>query len=133
MLIRILALFVLVPLAELALLLQVGRWIGVAGTIALVAVTGILGAVLARRQGARAWRELQEELRGGRVPGRALLDGLLILIGAITLLTPGLLTDTLGFLLLLPPTRRYFARRLRDRVERAVQRGETGISVLMIR
>lgn len=133
MFLRVLALFILLPLVELALLIQVGRWIGVLWTIAIVAGTGLLGATLARSQGARAWRAIQAELRDGRVPAAAVVDGLLILIGALVLLTPGLLTDLLGFALLAPPTRRVFRGWLSGRLERAIHRGETSFTVLMLR
>ena len=132
MLLRLLGLFVLLPLVELALLIQVGRWIGIIWTIVIVAGTGILGAALARRQGGRAWRAIQEELRQGRMPAGRVVDGLLILIGAIVLLTPGILTDLLGFALLLPPSRRVFRGWLGRRIERAIRRGETSFTVLML-
>ena len=131
MFIRLVTLFVLLPLAELALLLQVGRLIGLAWTLALVIATGFLGATLARRQGIRAWRAIQGELRAGRVPGSALVDGLLILIGGIVLLTPGILTDLVGFALLLPPTRAAVKRSLRRRFEKAIERGEASFTVIV--
>lgn len=133
MFLRLLALFILLPLVELALLIQVGRWIGVFWTIAIVAGTGLLGATLARSQGARAWRAIQAELRDGRMPAGAVVDGLLILIGALVLLTPGILTDLLGFALLAPPTRRVFRVWVRRRLERAIRQGETSFTVLMLR
>jgi UPF0716 protein FxsA len=133
MLLRVLAVFILLPLVELALLIQVGRWLGLFWTIAIVVCTGLLGAALARRQGARAWGAIQTELRQGRMPTGAVLDGLLILAGAIVLLTPGILTDLLGFALLAPPTRRVFRGWLKRRMERALRRGETSFTVLMLR
>ena len=133
MFLRLLTIFILLPLAELALLIQVGRWIGVMGTIALVAATGLLGAALARRQGTAAWRAIQAELSQGRMPGATVVDGLLILFGGIVLLTPGILTDLLGFALLAPPTRRVFRGWIARRLERAVQRGDARVSVLFLR
>ena len=133
MFLKLLSVFILLPLVELALLIQVGQWIGVAGTIAIVAGTGLLGAALARRQGARAWRTIQDDLRVGRMPGDSILDGLLVLVGGIVLLTPGILTDLMGFALLLPPTRRRVRRWLSTRVERGIRRGETGVGVFLIR
>ncbi len=133
MFIRLLALFVLLPLVELALLIQIGRWIGLAWTLALVVATGFLGATLARRHGVRAWIAISQELQAGRMPASALADGLLILIGGIVLLTPGLLTDLFGFAMLVPVTRNAFKRRLRRRFERAVQRGDANITVLLLR
>jgi len=128
---RLLALFVLLPLVELALLIQVGRALGLFWTLAIVVATGFLGASLARRQGLRAWLAIQTELREGRMPGGALVDGLLILIGGIVLLTPGILTDLLGFALLVPGTRRALKRALRGRFERAIQRGDASFTVIV--
>jgi UPF0716 protein FxsA len=131
MFIRLLALFILLPLVELALLIQIGRWIGLVWTLAIVVVTGFLGAALARRHGIRAWIAIRDELRAGRMPASALADGLLILIGGIVLLTPGLLTDLFGFAMLLPVTRNAFKKALSRRFQRAVDRGETSVTVLL--
>lgn len=131
MFMRLLTLFVLLPLIELALLIQIGQWIGLGWTLALVVATGFLGATLARRQGLRAWAAIQTELRAGRVPARELMDGLLVLIGGIVLLTPGILTDLAGFALLVPGTRAAFKRSLRRRFERAVERGDTSFTLIL--
>jgi UPF0716 protein FxsA len=131
MFLRLLALFVLLPLAELALLIQVGQWIGLGWTLAIVVATGFAGAALARRQGLRAWLAIQRELREGRMPGATLIDGLLILIGGIVLLTPGLLTDLFGFLLLVPVSRSALRRVLGRRFERAIRRGEASFTVIL--
>lgn len=131
MFIRLLGLFVLLPLVELAILIQVGQWIGLGWTLALVIATGFLGATLARRQGLRAWIAIQTELRNGRLPAAELTDGLLILIGGIVLLTPGILTDLAGFALLLPTTRNAFKRGLRRRFERAIQQGDASFTVIL--
>jgi UPF0716 protein FxsA len=128
---RLVALFVLLPMVELALLIQVGRALGLFWTMAIVIATGILGAALARRQGLRAWLAIRAELRAGNVPGGALVDGLLILIGGIVLLTPGILTDLLGFALLLPGSRRLLKRSLRGRFERAIRRGDASFTVIV--
>jgi UPF0716 protein FxsA len=131
MFIRLLALFILLPLVELAILIQVGQWIGVLWTLALVVATGFLGAALARRHGVRAWIAIRDELRAGRMPAGALADGLLILIGGIVLLTPGLLTDLFGFAMLIPASRNAFKKALSRRFEQAAQRGEASIMVLL--
>jgi len=104
-LLRLTALFVLVPLAELALLVWLGGKVGLLPTVALVVVTGILGASLARQQGLASWRRFQQALAEGRPPHRELLEGLLVLLAGAVLLTPGLLTDLTGFALLTPPLR----------------------------
>lgn len=131
MFMRLLTLFVLLPLIELALLIQIGQWIGLGWTLALVVATGFLGATLARRQGFRAWVAIQAELRAGRMPARELMDGLLVLIGGIVLLTPGILTDLAGFALLVPATRAAVKRSLRRRFERAVERGDTSFTLIL--
>jgi UPF0716 protein FxsA len=133
MFMRLLALFVLLPLVELAILLQVGRWIGLGWTLAVVVATGFLGAALARRHGVRAWTAIQDELRAGRMPASALADGLLILIGGIVLLTPGLITDLFGFAMLVPVTRNAFKKALQRHFQRAVERGDTSVTILLRR
>jgi UPF0716 protein FxsA len=131
MFIRLLALFVLLPLVELALLIQVGQAIGLFWTLTVVVVTGFFGATLARRQGLRAWLAIQDRLRQGTMPGDALVDGLLILIGGIVLLTPGLLTDLAGFALLVPTTRAALKKRLHRRFQRAIERNEASFTVVV--
>jgi UPF0716 protein FxsA len=128
---RLVALFVLLPIVELALLIQVGEMIGIFWTLAIVVFTGFLGATLARRQGLRAWLAIQDQLRRGAMPGDALVDGLLILVGGIVLLTPGLLTDLTGFALLVPATRKALKRRLRARFERAIEHNQAGFTVIV--
>jgi UPF0716 protein FxsA len=98
-------LFVLVPIAELAILIQVGQAIGVWWTIALLVADSILGSLLMRSQGRAVWRRFNEALQAGRAPAREVADGVLVIFGGALLLTPGFLTDILGLLLLLPPTR----------------------------
>lgn len=117
---KLMAIFVAIPLIELALLIKVGQWIGPIPTILLVIVTGILGASLARWQGFLVYNRIQQELNAGRMPTRDMVDGLLILVGGIVLLTPGLLTDLCGFALLLPPVRSQIRKGLQKKfIERA--------------
>ena len=98
-------LFIIVPIAELAVLIQIGQLIGVWWTIALLVADAILGSLLARSQGRIVWRRFNEALRAGRAPAREVMDGALVLFGGALLLTPGFLSDILGIVLLLPPTR----------------------------
>lgn len=118
---RLALLFVLVPLIELAFLIQVGRWMGVWPTVGLVFLTGVVGALLARAEGLRTLWAFRRDLGRGQLPGQAILDGLSILVGGALLLTPGFLTDVAGFALLLPPSRRllqkWARRRLRSMIE----------------
>jgi UPF0716 protein FxsA len=112
--------FIVVPIAELAVIIQVGQAIGVLPTVAILIADSILGSVLMRSQGRLAWRRLNEAIRAGRPPAREVLDGGLILFGGALLLTPGFLTDILGLSLLLPPSRAVIrgvvARRLLHRM-----------------
>src|SRR5215207_10999733 len=98
-------LFIVVPIAELAILIQIGQLIGIWWTIALLVADAVLGSLLARSQGRLAWRRFNEALRSGRPPAREVMDGALVLFGGALLLTPGFLSDILGLVLLLPPTR----------------------------
>jgi UPF0716 protein FxsA len=97
--------FILVPVAELGVLLFSGQTIGVWPTLILLIVTGLLGSYLAKKQGINTIRKVQEQIQFGRVPGNEILDGLCVLFGGILLLSPGFLTDILGLVLLLPFTR----------------------------
>jgi UPF0716 protein FxsA len=101
----LLLLFIVVPIAELAVIIQVGQLIGVWWTIAILVADAVLGSMLARSQGRAAWRRFNEAIQSGRPPAREVLDGALVLFGGALLLTPGFLTDVLGLVLLLPPTR----------------------------
>src|SRR3972149_4678710 len=105
MLFYLFLLFTLVPLVELALLIWIGGQTSIGFTIALVLTTGIVGAALARWQGWRTRARIQDELHAGRMPADALVDGLLILVAGLLLVTPGVLTDAVGFSLLIPPLR----------------------------
>lgn len=105
MFIRLLILFTLVPILELYVLLEIGSLIGTMATVALIFLTGIAGAYLARVQGFSLVNKIQSEMNQGRVPKGELLDGAMILVGGVLLLTPGFCTDLLGFSLLVPLTR----------------------------
>ncbi len=107
---RLLALFIVLPAIELALLLQFHAWTGFWATVALILGTGIAGSLLARREGMQAWRRLQDKLRRAEIPDAELIDGVIILVAGALLVTPGLLTDVAGFVGLLPPTRRLLRR-----------------------
>ena len=102
---KLLLLFIVVPLVELFILLKIGQLLGVGTTIALVVVTGILGALFVRAQGFSLIMKLRQDLQGGKFPHKRLMEGVCILASGLLLLTPGLLTDLTGFLLLIPPVR----------------------------
>ncbi len=124
MFLRLFLLFTIVPLVELYLLLKLGGYVGVYATIGVVIGTGIAGGFLAKSQGLAVMRQASVELDQGRMPAESLFDGALILMAGAMLITPGLLTDCLGLLLLVPPTRRAFKAWLRRKIEEKVSRGE---------
>ncbi len=127
MFIKLLLLFSLVPLLELYVLLRVGALIGTAPTVGLIVLTGLAGAYLARVQGFDLLQRLQGELAASRLPTSELLDGLLLLVGALLLLTPGFCTDLLGFLLLVPRTRACCHRPIQAWLRRRVHQGSIRI------
>jgi UPF0716 protein FxsA len=98
-------LFIVVPLVELYVIIQVGQAIGVLPTLALLLADALLGSLLLRHQGRGAWRRFNEALAERRFPAREVADGLMIAIGGTLLLTPGFITDIFGLILLIPPTR----------------------------
>lgn len=107
------ALFIVVPIVELFVIIKIGGLIGVWPTIALLLADALLGSLLLRHQGRGAWRRFNEALAARRFPGREVADGLLIAIGGTLLLTPGFVTDIVGLILLVPPTRAIIRRLLR--------------------
>ena len=127
---RLALLFVIVPLVELALLIRVGQAVGFWPTIGLVAFTGVAGAWLARLEGLRTMFKLRDDLAHGRLPGQAIMDGMAVLLGGALLLTPGIVTDILGFSLLLPQTRRSIQRRVRARLEEHVRSGAIHMTMM---
>jgi UPF0716 protein FxsA len=108
-------LFIVVPIAELYVIIQVGQWIGVVPTLILLLADAVLGSMLLNHEGRGAWRRFNEALAARRFPGREVADGVLIVVGGTLLLTPGFITDIFGLFLLLPPTRAV-ARRLLKRL-----------------
>lgn len=98
-------LFLLVPLAELYVIIQVGQAFGALNTIALLIVISAVGAWLAKREGLNVWRRFQRQVESGSVPGKEIADGVMILFAGALLMSPGFLTDLLGIALLLPPVR----------------------------
>jgi UPF0716 protein FxsA len=116
MFVRLAMLFILVPLVELYVLIQLGSHVGVEITIGIVVITGLIGAWLARMQGIKVLREVRASLALGEMPADAIVDGLLILLAGAVLLTPGVLTDALGFALLVPAGRRLARGLIRKRL-----------------
>ena len=128
---RLLILFTVVPLVELALLIKLGDAIGLWPTITIVIATGVLGAALARSQGTRTVGAIRAQLAEGRAPTEGLINGLLILVGGVVLLTPGLLTDILGFSLLVPFTRDMFRKNLQNRLRKHAERNRRAGTIII--
>jgi UPF0716 protein FxsA len=103
---RLLLIFIIVPLLELLVIVEVSSRIGLPETILALIVISVLGAALAKREGTNAWQKIQNEMAQGRMPGDPLIEGGVILAGAVLLLTPGFITDALGLAMLFPPTRK---------------------------
>ncbi len=118
-LLPLLLLLILVPIAEIALIIKVGEWIGVWWTIALLLADAVLGSLLLRSQGRAVWRRFSAAVGEGRLPHREVIDGVLVIFGAALMLAPGFITDVFGALFLLPPTRALMRRLL---LRRAVLR-----------
>jgi UPF0716 protein FxsA len=117
--------FIVVPLIEIYVLIQVGQVIGAWWTILLLILDSIFGTWLIRREGGRAWQGLTTALESGRMPARELADGALILVGGTLMLTPGFVTDAVGILLILPFTRPVARRLLTQVVTRRLLAGQT--------
>jgi len=113
-------LLIIVPIAELYVIVQVGHVLGVVNTLALLVLISFFGAWLMKREGLSTWRRAQRQIDAGTVPGRELVDGALIVLAGALLLAPGFLTDVVGILLLLPPVRAAVRTFARHRIERRV-------------
>ncbi len=131
-LVALVLLFIVLPIAEIALLVRVEGAIGLGWTVALLIADSIIGSLLLRNQGRVVWRRFQRTMQAGRMPHREVQDGVLVIFGGALLITPGFLTDILGLLLLIPPTRavvrrfvmRALTKRAANRVaERGAERG----------
>ena len=120
---RLVLLFTLVPLVELFLLIKIGTMIGALPTVLIVVGTGVLGAYLARQQGFQVWSRIQREMELGMFPAEDMLDGLLIFGAGVVLLTPGVITDVIGILILIPFTRLYIREWIKRRLQIMMDRG----------
>lgn len=124
---RLLFLFIVVPLVELYLLIEVGSRIGAATTVALIALTGGVGALLARMQGFRVIVQIRERLAQGQLPADELLSGGLVVAGGLLLVTPGLLTDAVGLVLLIPVVRARVVEWVKAFLRRRIEQGSIHI------
>ncbi len=126
---KLLFLFILTPLVELMLLIEIGKAIGTLEVIMLTIATGMAGAALAKWQGLSVLRKMQQEMAEGRMPASNLVDGVMILIGGILLLTPGVLTDLFGLFLLIPWTRLLMKRLLIKWMSDKILRGQVRLHI----
>jgi UPF0716 protein FxsA len=113
--------FIAVPIAEIYVIIKVGEAIGPWLTVLLLAADSVIGSVLLRSQGRRVWARFRETLQRGELPHREVVDGVLVIFGGAFLITPGFLTDIIGALLLLPPTRAVFRRLLVRRLGKRIE------------
>lgn len=126
-LLRLFALFLIMPVLELALLVQVDKLIGFWPTMGVIVFTGLLGGYLAKREGLSAWQRFNRRMNEGGLPGKELLDGVIILVAGALLITPGVITDVIGFLGLLPPTRAVIRKYVLKRINRALEQGSINV------
>ncbi len=125
----LLLLFIVLPAVELGLLIEIGKWVGVVETVALIVLTGAIGATMARNQGLRVLSRVNEQIGSGEMPTDSLVDGIMILLAAALLVTPGVLTDAFGFLCLAPGFRALVKAELIRRFEKAVTENRVHIHV----
>ena len=128
MLVRLILLFTVIPLIELAILIKLGTIIGLGKTLLIVILTGITGAILAKMQGIQILYKIRNEINRGTVPAKYLFDGFLIFVAGVLLITPGLLTDIIGFLILIPYTRNALKSWLTRIIQDKIEKGEFRIS-----
>lgn len=124
---RLFLLFTAVPLLELMILIELGSAFGLAPTIGLVLLTGAIGAWAARTQGFYVLSRIQDELGQNRLPAAQLVDGAMVLVGGVLLITPGLLTDLVGFALMVPAIRAVIRQWLMNKFEKMVREGKVHI------
>lgn len=122
MLLPLLLFFVVLPIVELAVIIQVGHAIGVLNTIGLLLLVSLVGSWLVKREGLAVWRRFQEQVHAGAVPGKEVADGVMILLAGALLISPGFVTDVFGVFLLLPPVRAVVRAALLRRTARRVRR-----------
>lgn len=127
MLWKLILLLTTVPIVELYVLLYLAKLVGPGATLLIILGTGVVGGILARAEGLRVLTRIQKKLHEGEVPGNALIEGAMILVAGALLITPGVLTDITGFLILIPPTRRAIRGLLKRWIQRKTQEGRVDI------
>jgi UPF0716 protein FxsA len=125
MFLKLLSIFLVVPLIELYLLIKIGDLIGALNTVIIVLIAASVGAYLAKSQGFRVLHQMQEATNQGRMPGNELLHGLFVLIGSFALITPGILTDVIGFSMLIPQIREIYVRLAKEVLRKKLVKGRS--------
>ncbi|KNF09130.1 hypothetical protein CLPU_4c01760 [Gottschalkia purinilytica] len=126
MLFKLLLVFTIVPLVELALLIKLAQVTDIRTTIAIVLVTGLAGAYLARTEGTLILYKIKQELNEGRIPGTELINGLCVIVGSALLITPGIISDIVGITLALPITRRFYGKIIKKVFSNMIRKGTVG-------
>lgn len=126
MLFKLLLVFTIVPLVELALLIKLAQVTDIRTTIAIVLVTGLAGAYLARTEGTLILYKIKQELNEGRIPGTELINGLCVIVGSALLITPGIISDIVGITLALPTTRRFYGKIIKKIFANMIRKGTVG-------
>jgi UPF0716 protein FxsA len=130
MLYKIFLLFTIIPIVELIILIKLGQYIGLWYTIWLIVLTGAVGAVLAKRESLEVIHSIRRDLNEGILPGRCIVDGLLIFMGGVMLIVPGILTDVAGFVFIIPFTRYKIREKIIDWLRKKFIEGSFNISIL---
>jgi UPF0716 protein FxsA len=120
---KLFSVFLIIPLVELYLLIKIGGMIGALNTILIILITASLGAYMAKSQGFRVLHKIQEATNQGRMPGNELLHGLFVLIGGFALITPGLMTDAIGFSMLIPQIREIYVKMAKEIIRKKIEAG----------
>ncbi|MGB9132231.1 MAG: FxsA family protein [Methanosarcina sp.] len=120
---KLFSVFLIIPLVELYLLIKIGGMIGALNTILIILITASLGAYMAKSQGFRVLHQIQEATSQGRMPGNELLHGLFVLIGGFALITPGLMTDAIGFSMLIPQIREIYVKMAKEIIRKKIEAG----------
>ncbi|NBG87306.1 FxsA family protein [Isachenkonia alkalipeptolytica] len=124
---RLILLFTVVPIVELYILIQIGNEIGAFNTIMLVFITGVVGAVLSKSEGRQIIGNIKREMAMGKMPGDELINGLCVLVGGALLLTPGIFTDVLGFVLVIPFTRMFLIKTIKRKIKSMITEGTVNV------
>ena len=128
MLTKLIFLFIIIPFIEMLILIKLGQELGFWTTLVIIVITGVVGAALTRMEGIKVIIRIKDQLREGNLPGEELVDALLILIAGVLLITPGLLTDGFGLLIILPRIRSYIKRWVRNKMREMLEDGSIGVA-----